>query len=211
MYTATLKKLFAVVLGRPEVMEGIPYPKRAHLLPEIPTFGELKCIFDTATTPTHRPCSSPRTGQAYLLNSSVTSLTNVVVTGNTATEGGGGIAVVYGSSTILTDVVITGNESIRGGGMYLEYDSAASLPNGSISSNRADLGGGMFLSGSTVDFVARTTSRPGLLAGGKEDFPRIGYRLPPSRGLWPHLFLHAIVRVAGTMTLAKKTTARYVT
>ncbi|MDA0802535.1 MAG: right-handed parallel beta-helix repeat-containing protein, partial [Planctomycetota bacterium] len=78
-----------------------------------------------------------------------TILENLVITGGSATYGGG--LILSGSSPTLTNCVVSGNtatgSSGKGGGLYLEY-SGAMLTNCQVSGNTAQDGGGLDLSAS---------------------------------------------------------------
>jgi hypothetical protein len=73
-------------------------------------------------------------------------LTNVVISGNTASGTSGGGIVNYSSSPVLTNVIITGNFvsgiSAVGGGMYNYNSSSPVLTNVTIAGNRVQSGNG---------------------------------------------------------------------
>jgi len=79
------------------------------------------------------------------------SLTNVSLSGNTASYDGGGM-YNYNSSATLTNVSLSGNTASYGGGMYnynsdpimYNYNSDPILTNVSLSGNTASYGGGMY-------------------------------------------------------------------
>lgn len=76
-------------------------------------------------------------------NGSSPTLTNVTISGNMASNDGGGIYNNYSSPT-LTNVTISGNEANWGGGMY-NYNTRLTLTNVTISGNTAtEKGGGMY-------------------------------------------------------------------
>jgi len=91
---------------------------------------------------------------AGMSTTSVT-LTNVIVTGNTATHGGG-IDNEPGSTLVMTGVTVSGNmASVAGGGVVNEARApGATLTNVTISGNTAGTGGGLTNDGDlTLSFV----------------------------------------------------------
>ena len=54
MHVAALKFLFTVTLGRPEVVERIPYPKVPRTLLDIPSPGEVAQVLAAVRTPKYR-------------------------------------------------------------------------------------------------------------------------------------------------------------
>lgn len=54
MYVAAIKFLYATTLGRPEVVEKIPWPKRPQTLPDILTGEEVERIFQQIASLKHR-------------------------------------------------------------------------------------------------------------------------------------------------------------
>ncbi|MFD2036956.1 MBG domain-containing protein [Belliella marina] len=78
-------------------------------------------------------------------DSSSPVLTNVTISGNTASDYGGGIVNAYTSSPVLTNVIISGNTTGGyGGGMDNSYSASPVLTNVTISGNTATYGGGIF-------------------------------------------------------------------
>ena len=73
--------------------------------------------------------------------SSNPTLSNLIITGNSASYEGGGISCKNYSSPSLVNVTSTGNSAEYGGGIYSQY-SSPSLVNVTISGNSADYGGG---------------------------------------------------------------------
>jgi hypothetical protein len=84
-------------------------------------------------------------GGMFNENNSSPILTNVSISGNLATNGGGGILNVNSSPT-LTNVTISGNDGTYGGGGIANANSSPTLTNVIISGNSASFGsgGGMF-------------------------------------------------------------------
>ncbi len=72
-------------------------------------------------------------------SSSSPKLTNVIISNNTASLGGGGIQT--SGAPVLTNVSITGNVATQGGGMY-NYCSSPTLINVTISGNKTTADGG---------------------------------------------------------------------
>ena len=54
VYAAAIRFLYAVTLGRPEVMEGIRLPRPKRRAPEVPTREEVRRILDAAHSEFHR-------------------------------------------------------------------------------------------------------------------------------------------------------------
>lgn len=73
------------------------------------------------------------------------SLSNLIVTGNTALGGtnssGGGIGVATGSKAVLENVIVSNNRSYHGGGFY-SYFASPTLKNVTIADNQAIGGSG---------------------------------------------------------------------
>ena len=96
-------------------------------------------------------------------------LTNVRISGNSASSVGGGLYQYYGTST-LTNVTISGNTSNSGGGLY-QYYGTSTLTNGTISGNTSSYGGGLYQSHGTstltnVVISGNTASGTQALGGG---------------------------------------------
>lgn len=71
------------------------------------------------------------------------TLTNTVVVGNTATNGGG-IYMLSGSAA-LNDTSVSGNTvTANGGGIYVRQGTAVTLTNSGVSGNHAASGGGIY-------------------------------------------------------------------
>jgi CSLREA domain-containing protein len=110
-------------------------------------------------------------GQGYpfgggLSNNGVLVLSNVVVSGNTASINGGGIENI--SDLTLVDSVVTGNTATGAGG-GIDNALTAKLTNTTVSNNTADLGGGienatqdMTLTNVTVSGNTATTQGGGI-------------------------------------------------
>ncbi|MBX7105802.1 MAG: hypothetical protein K1X57_17090, partial [Gemmataceae bacterium] len=91
-------------------------------------------------------------GGALLAEDESISVTASVITGNSATNGGG-IAVTYGGTLNLTQSTVSGNiASVLGGGIYLNYSSlggsSAEIVASSVVNNNSGVnGGGLFVLG----------------------------------------------------------------
>jgi hypothetical protein len=90
-------------------------------------------------------------GGVFVTGSNLT-LTNVRVTANTATLGGGGIGVFNNASLTLSATDVANNTARNGGGILIAGSGTAVLNNGStVTGNRATTnGGGIANSGGTV-------------------------------------------------------------
>jgi hypothetical protein len=89
-------------------------------------------------------------------------LTNVTISDNFAngsTSEGGGMYNTHSSSPVLTDVTISGNSASAGGGMYNGYSSSPVLTNVTISGNSASTswGGGMYNYNSSSPVLTNVT------------------------------------------------------
>ncbi len=82
-------------------------------------------------------------GGGIYCDSSSLSLSNVILTGNTAEYGGGGISCYYSSDPSLTNVTINANIANYGGGISCRHNSDPSLINVTISGNTVYYGGGI--------------------------------------------------------------------
>jgi len=77
-------------------------------------------------------------------------LINVTFSGNTASDGGGGMSNSDNSNPTLTNVTFHENTASDGGGMY-SYQCSSTLTNVTFSGNTAfHYGGGMYNTGSTI-------------------------------------------------------------
>ena len=114
------------------------------------TAGVMKCRNVTSSTISNMTLTGGSAswsgGGIYCNNNSSPSLTNVTISGNSAYWSGGGI-FCENSSPSLTNVTISGNSaSSSGGGIYCYY-SSPSLENVTISENTAsEIGGGIYCS-----------------------------------------------------------------
>jgi parallel beta-helix repeat protein len=87
------------------------------------------------------------------------SLTNVSVSGNVASNDGGGIYTAPGGSTTLTDVTVSNNNASVGGGIAVASSAASTLSNCTISGNSASSNGtGVASLGGTLSLVNVTIS-----------------------------------------------------
>jgi len=82
-------------------------------------------------------------GGIYIYQSSPT-LTNLAVSGNTATTKGGGIWIFHNSNPTLTNLTVSGNTADYGGGIHIE-SSDPTLTNLTVSGNSANNGGGLMV------------------------------------------------------------------
>jgi len=94
----------------------------------------------TNGTGTVDPWWSLAGGGIYCESSSPT-ITNNVITGNTADGGGGGGIKCYTASPTITNNVITGNSALAGGGIN-DYGSSATFMYNTVSGNWANHDGG---------------------------------------------------------------------
>jgi predicted outer membrane repeat protein len=101
-----------------------------------------------------------------IYNSSVSpTLSNLVISGNTASWMGGGFYSIGGGPT-LTNVTISGNTAGNGGGMSI-FGSSVTLVNVTISDNVASgNGGGIFGGGSTTLMNVTISGNTALKGGG---------------------------------------------
>ena len=97
------------------------------------------------------------------------TLTDVVVTGNTTTSGGGGIGVADGVSLTLERSVVSDNMAdTEGGGIRSGVDTVLVITDSTVSGNEGPFGGGIFsetpltISGSTISGNTATTEGGGL-------------------------------------------------
>jgi hypothetical protein len=104
-------------------------------------------------------------GGMYNLNNSNLTLTNLIISGNQATNGGGGMANERSNPT-LTNVIISGNHGGSFGGGMLNVNSSPVLTNVIISGNRVNGGGGMYNFNSSPVLTNVTLSGNGANSGG---------------------------------------------
>lgn len=111
------------------------------------------------------------------------TLSNLMITGNSAPYGGygGGVANYDSSSPVLTNVIIAGNTAGGGGGMMID-NSSPQLINvviiGNSGTDSFSIGGGVYTKDSSPTFVNVTISgnAAGTMAGGlytDNSFPKI--------------------------------------
>jgi hypothetical protein len=92
-------------------------------------------------------------------NAGTLALTNVTVSGNTASGNGGGLYTTSGSSTTLEDVTFNANTASVGGGVAIGQSSASTLTNVTVSGNTATSnGGGLAVLGGTLSLTNVTIS-----------------------------------------------------
>jgi hypothetical protein len=96
------------------------------------------------------------------------SLTNVTVSGNVASNDGGGLYTAPGGSTTLSDVTVSNNEASVGGGVAVGPGAASTLKNCTISGNSASSDGtGVASLGGTLSLVNVTVSQNTSTAPGE--------------------------------------------
>ncbi|MCK4782327.1 MAG: right-handed parallel beta-helix repeat-containing protein [Desulfobacteraceae bacterium] len=86
--------------------------------------------------------SNGKGGGVYSYGSTVT-LTNNVITQNSASNFGGGV-YSYGGTVTLTNNVITQNSASRGGGVFIEDCTTIIMTNNEITQNSGEMGGGAY-------------------------------------------------------------------
>ena len=93
-------------------------------------------------------------GGIYCIETPPVSLSNLIITQNTATEDGGGIRIIYDSNATLSNVTISGNSTGgRGGGIFVRRSNVI-ITNATINDNFSGTsGGGIFVSTSGSDVV----------------------------------------------------------
>lgn len=96
-------------------------------------------------------------GGIYSDNNTVT-VTNSTVSGNKAAQGGGGISSEYGTVTVTNSTLAGNSASGSGGGIYT-YGSTSSLSitNSTLSGNSAEYGGGIYNSSNASLIIAGST------------------------------------------------------
>ncbi|MDC0547918.1 right-handed parallel beta-helix repeat-containing protein, partial [Opitutales bacterium] len=110
-------------------------------------------------------------GGIYLSDSNMT-VSNLVFTNNSASDGGGGISFYSSSSVTLTNCVFTNNTARFGGGIYsfTSYSSSLTLTNCVFTNNSAGEDGGGIYSSSpsslTLTNCVFTNSSAGYIGGG---------------------------------------------
>ena len=95
--------------------------------------------------------------------SSSPTLAHLAITGNTATDSGGGLALVYSNSNV-DDVTVTDNLAAYGGGMYLEH-CFSELHNLLIAGNAATLDGSVGDGGGVKDTYSFVNYTNVIVAG----------------------------------------------
>ena len=94
-----------------------------------------------------------------ILNGGVLTLTNVVVSGNSASALGGGI--FNGNNAVLSvanSIISSNSAGSYGGGIYTEFGSLLKVSNCNVSGNSASVGGGITNHDGTVSLSSTTVS-----------------------------------------------------
>lgn len=102
-------------------------------------------------------------GGVYIINASPT-ITNVQVSSNQATVGGG-FYLTGGNARIFQNVVSGNVASVGGGGFYLQVDNSQVMTN-TISGNSATDGGGLYLSATSSEVTTNTVQSNSATSGG---------------------------------------------
>ncbi len=105
----------------------------------------------TVTGFTIRNGSAGNGGGVYV-DSSDSTISNNIITGNTADLWGGGIYVNDGSPSIINDV-ITDNEALFGAGTYIDYATPTYANNTIYNNTAGSCGGALYTPGSTFTMV----------------------------------------------------------
>ncbi|MCF7811053.1 choice-of-anchor D domain-containing protein, partial [bacterium] len=83
-------------------------------------------------------------GGIYCHNGSSPTLSNLIITENTANENGGGIFCRANSNPMLTDIFVSGNTAVHGGGIFCWEASNPTLTRVTSVANTATYGGGIY-------------------------------------------------------------------
>ncbi|MCA1684184.1 MAG: right-handed parallel beta-helix repeat-containing protein, partial [Actinobacteria bacterium] len=113
------------------------------------------------------PGGSDGLGGGVAVYDEVLTLDDMVVTGNTAEFGGGGVsASTYESGAVLivTDSLISGNAAPLGGGVYVCCYGGITVERSTISDNAAADGGGLWLSTQSAPVVVTDSTISGNYA-----------------------------------------------
>ncbi|MDO8617189.1 MAG: choice-of-anchor Q domain-containing protein [Dehalococcoidia bacterium] len=128
--------------------------------------GTLEVVESTIS---HNVSDSPDRGGGGILNHGTLTISNSVVSDNTASESGGGIDNRFGTLS-LTDSTISGNTATTGGGGIMNSGSAT-ITGSTISGNTATTAGGGIMNddsatitGSTISGNTATTDGGGIWA-----------------------------------------------
>lgn len=107
-------------------------------------------------------------GGIYNLYNSSPTIINSILTGNNAGRDGGGIYYSIGGLTTIANTTVTGNNAgHNGGGIYLYLSSLLTINNSTISVNNADFtGGGIYINRTPTTISNSTISRNSAQAGG---------------------------------------------
>ena len=117
---------------------------------------------------------SAQNGGGFENSGGTLTLSNVIVSGNTATGNGGGIYTTSGGSTTLNGVTVSGNTAASGGGAVVGSGAVSTLTNVTIAGNTAtasggglaDLGGTLTVINVTISNNQAASSGGGLLVSG---------------------------------------------
>jgi parallel beta-helix repeat protein len=92
-------------------------------------------------------------GGGILCSGASPSITNCIISGNTALETGGGIAYYSASYPKIESCVISGNSAVKGGGIMCSYGNL-DITNSIVTENSSNLfGGGIYLDDSNLDIA----------------------------------------------------------
>ena len=115
---------------------------------------------------------SADTGAGLRNDGGTLTLTDVTISGNTATAMGGGLATQFGGTTDLIDCTVSGNNAAMGGGGLLNASSTILMTNTTVAGNTATTGsgGGLAISGGTTTLINVTVSaNTAATSGGLSD------------------------------------------
>ena len=102
---------------------------------------------------------SAQNGGGFENSGGTLTLSNVIVSGNTATGNGGGIYTTSGGSTTLDGVTVSGNTAASGGGAAVGSGAVSTLTNVTVAGNTATgSGGGLADLGTTLTVINVTIS-----------------------------------------------------
>jgi fibronectin-binding autotransporter adhesin len=130
-------------------------------------------------------------GAGLLNNGGTLTLTDAALTGNVATDQGGGLATQFGGTTTLVDCTVSGNSAGNWGGGLFDDGDTTMLTNCTISGNTAGSGGGMY------NYLSNTSLTNCTVSG---NFAAHGGGLTDAGG--PHV--NATITLTNTIVAAQK-------
>jgi uncharacterized repeat protein (TIGR01451 family) len=131
---------------------------------------------------------------------SAVSLDGVVITGNTAGTGGGGLLLAGNTDVTMTNSVVADNQATYSGGGLRVIDSSAHLVHTTLARNTAGAGSGVFVQG--IDLYSTVALTNTIMADHSEGIHVTGGNTVTVDGiLWHNVYVNVSQSPTATVTL----------